>query len=228
MTDDHKLPAISFDGDDGYGDQPIKGPILKCVDARWSVRDGTELRDGEPFLCTGTAVGNQRFTDNVSELILKEPGKPLADVDDLNEQVPQDEWEDGLDGKPRPPWQRVFLIYLIRLQDASIFTFISGTSGARIAFNKLTSQVSNMRVLRGANVAPILKLSAKPMKTKFGTKMRPDFEIVEFREIGGGGQSVPQIESPKTGSGGTTEQIGKPVKPVTLKEELNDEIPWLG
>jgi hypothetical protein len=226
MSEDYKLPAVGFGGDDGYGDQPIKGPILKCVDARWSVRDGTELRDGEPFLCTGTAVGNQRFIDNVSELILKQPGQPLADVDELNEQVPQDEWEDGLDGKPRPPWQRVFLVYLIRLHDASIFTFISGTSGARIAFNKLTSQVSNMRVLRGENVAPILKLSAKPMKTKFGTKMRPDFEIVEFREIGGGGQSVPQIESPKTGSGGTTEQIGKPVKPVTIEEDLNDAIPF--
>ena len=81
-----------------------------------------------------------------------------------------------------------------------------------------------MRVLRGANVAPILTLSSKPMKTKFGTKMRPDFEIVEFREIGGGGgQSVPQIESPKSGSGG--EQIGKPVKPVTIEVELNDSIP---
>src|SRR5262249_4126696 len=202
MTDDdNKLPTVQFDDDEGYSDQAIKGPILKCVDARWSVRDGTELRDGEPFLCTGTAQGNQRFIDNMSELIMKQRGKPLADVDELNEQIPQDEWGDGLDGKPRPPWQRVYLVYLIRLHDASMFTFISGTSGARIAFNKLANQVYNMRVLRGANVAPILKLSAKPMKTKFGVKMRPDFEIVEFREIGGGGQSVPQIESPKSGAG---------------------------
>jgi hypothetical protein len=226
MSDDYKLPAIGFEGDDGYGDQAIKGPILKCVDGRWSVRDGTELKDGEPFLCTGTAVGNQRFIDNVSELILKQPGQQLADVDDLNAEIPEDEWEDGLDGKPRPPWQRVYLVYLIRKHDASDMTFISGTAGARIAFNKLTSQVSNMRVLRGANVAPILKLSAKPMKTNFGIKMRPDFEIIEFREIGGGGQSVPQIESPKSESGGAVEQIGKPVKPVTVQEELDDRIPF--
>ena len=219
MSDNDNLPAVQFDGDDGYGDQAIKGPIVKCVDARWSVRDGTELKDGEPFLCTGTTQGNQRFIDNVSELILKQPGKPLPDVDELNEQIPTDEWEEGLNGEPRPPWQRVYLVYLIRMHDASMLTFISGTSGARIAYNKLTSQVYTMRLLRGANMAPIVKLSSKPMKTKFGTKMRPDFEVVDFREIGGNGRSAPQIESAKG-------EAGKPVKPVTVEEELNDEIPW--
>jgi len=219
MNDENKLPAIRFDGDDGYDDQAIKGPIVKCVDARWSVRDGTELKDGEPLLCFGTTQGNQRFIDNVSELILKQPGKPLPDVDELNEQIPTDEWEEGLNREPRPPWQRVYLVYLIRMHDASMLTFISGTSGARIAYNKLTSQVYTMRLLRGANMAPIVKLSSKPMKTKFGTKMRPDFEVVDFREIGGNGRSAPQIESAKG-------EAGKPVKPVTVEEELNDEIPW--
>jgi hypothetical protein len=226
MSEDYKLPAIRFDGDDGYDDQPIKGPILKCVDGRWSVRDGTDLKDGEPFLCRGTAVGNQRFIDNVSELILKQPGQPLDDPEDLNREIPKDEWEEGLDGKPRPPWQRVYLVYLIRKHDASDMTFINGTSGARIAFNKLTSQIHNKRVLWGVDVAPIVKLSSKPMRTGFGTKMRPDFEIIEFREIRGGGGSAPQIEPPKGGSGGAAEQIGKPVKPVTIEEELNDSLPF--
>jgi len=216
---DHKLPAVQFDDEEGYDDRLIKGEIAKCVDARWSVRDGTDLKDAERFLVAGTTQALQRFVDNVPEFVLKEPGKPLPDVDELNEQIPQDEWEEGLDGKPRPPWQRVYVVYLIRLHDASMLTFISGTSGARIAYNKLTSQVYNMGVLRGANVAPIVKLSSKPMKTKFGTKMRPDFEVVDFPEIGGNGRSVPQIESAKGG-------IGKPVKQAAVEEELNDEIPW--
>jgi hypothetical protein len=220
--DDHKLPAIQFEDEEGYSDRLIKGEIAKCVDARWSVRDGTELKTGESFLCTGTTQALQRFLDNVPEFIQREPGKPLPDVDELNEQIPEEEWEEGLDGKPRPPWQRVYVVYLIRLHDASMLTFISGTAGARIAYNALTTKVYNMRVLRGTNVAPIVKLSNKPMKTKFGTKMRPDFEVVEFREIGGGGGSVPRIES----SSGTAEQIGKPVKPPTTEEELNDGIPF--
>jgi hypothetical protein len=222
MTEEYKLPVVQFDNEEGDNNRVIKGPILKCVDARWSAHDGTDLKPGESYLCTGTTQVIQRVLDNVPEFIVREPGKPLPDVDELNEQIPEEEWEEGLDGKPRPPWQRVYVVYLIRLHDASMLTFISGTAGARIAYNALTTKVYNMRVLRGTNVAPIVKLSSKPMKTKFGVKMRPDFEIVEFREIGGGGgQPVPQIESPKTG-----EQIGKPVKPATTEEELNDAIPF--
>jgi hypothetical protein len=66
-------------------------------------------------------------------------------------------------------------------------------------------------------VAPIVKLSSKPMQTKWGKKMRPEFEVIEFREIGSGGESVPQI---------STEQVGKPVRPVTTREELDDSIPF--
>jgi hypothetical protein len=54
---------------------------------------------------------------------------------------------------------------------------------------------------------------------------RADFEIIEFRNIGGGGEPT-LIESPKSGSGGAAAQIGKPVKPVTSEEVLNDTIPF--
>ena len=55
--------------------------------------------------------------------------------------------------------------------------------------------------------------------------MRPEFTIVEWREIGGGGglQNEParQIEQRKPNP---AEQIGRPVKPVTTEEEFNDRI----
>jgi hypothetical protein len=223
-NDDNLPVAGGFDGDDIYSDELIKGPILKFVDGRWSVKDGTVLKDGEPFLCTGTAQALQRFIDNVPcDPIRKQPGKPLPDPDELNAQIPVEEWELGFDGKPTPPWKHAYAVYVIRQHDASMMTYINSTIGARIAFNKPTSQVYNMRILRGANVAPIVKLSSKPMKTKFGEKMRPDFEIIEFRELGGGGEPT-LIESPKSGSGGAAEQIGKPVAPPTSKEIFNDEI----
>ena len=216
MSDTYQLPTIRFDSDDEYdGDHAIRGTILKFVDGRWSAHDGTELKDHELFLCTGTALGNQRFVDNVPELILKQPGEPLADVDQLNSKIDVSEWEIGLDGQPRPPWQRVFLIYLIRMHDASPMTYINSTVGARIAFHELTLQVRSMGILRGVNVVPLVKLSSKEMKTKHGKKLRPDFKVIEFREIGGNQQAVPQIEPPKT---------GKPIKPVTVEEELNDAI----
>jgi len=42
---------------------------------------------------------------------------------------------------------------------------------------------------------------------------RPEFTITDWRELGGSPSAVPVIE-----------QIGAPVKPVSLHEELNDSI----
>jgi hypothetical protein len=164
-----------------------------------------------------------------SEVILKAPGKDLPDVDELNAKIPQEEWEDGLDGKPRPPWQHVWIAYLIRTTDAMMFTFLNSTTGARLAVQKLASQVNNMRVLRGANVVPIVKLSAKPMRTMFGEKMRPSFEIVDWRELASSEiqhQSARQSEHKQEKANPATSEVGKPVKSVTTAEALNDEIPF--
>jgi hypothetical protein len=54
------------------------------------------------------------------------------------------------------------------------------------------------------------------MPTKNGVKQRPEFVVVEWRDLGtlATAPTVPALEPP-----------GKPVEPVSLKEELNDEIP---
>jgi hypothetical protein len=216
------LPTSEFDGAD-YG-QPIKGTILKCVDARWSAKDGTTLRDGEQFLILSTISMLQHWADGLpSETILKMPGQPFPDVDELNDQIPQETWEKGLDGKPRPPWQRQWVVYLVRVSDGSMFTFLNSTFGARLAVQKLAGQVIIMRRIREAMVLPLVTLGARPMKTKFGEKMRPHFEIVDWREFGRDGEPAPHIHHKPSGS---AEQIGKPVEPVTINKELSDEIPF--
>jgi hypothetical protein len=218
------ISDVQFDGGE-YSDQLVKGTILKCVDGRWSARDGTVLVPDGTYLSLGTTEALQHWEDGMpSEPILKKAGKDLPDVDELNAKIPQEDWEEGLDGNPRPPWQHVWIAYLVRTTDAMTFTFINGTTGARLAVQKLAGQVNNMRVFRGANVVPIIKLDAKQMKTNYGLKMRPSFEIVDWRELVGSGEihhhSTQQIEANPAGS-----EVGKPVKPVTIKEELNDEIP---
>jgi hypothetical protein len=40
-----------------------------------------------------------------------------------------------------------------------------------------------MRKLRGEHVVPVVELSAKPMKTQFGTKQRPHFNITDWRNL---------------------------------------------
>ena len=85
------------------------------------------------------------------------------------------------------------------------------------------------------------------MKTKeVGLKLRPEFTILEWRDIGGGEDKSPQLPPPpdkspqlspptnKDFAGATAEPpaekkptpIGKPVKPVTAQEELDDILPF--
>jgi hypothetical protein len=80
--------------------------------------------------------------------------------------------------------------------------------------NALRRGLKFLQRLRGGNALPVVKLESKPMKTKFGTKQRPEFTVVEWREIGANGGEVKAIEH-------------KPVAAPTVAEELDDEIPWL-
>jgi hypothetical protein len=84
-----------------------------------------------------------------------------------------------------------------------------------------------MRELRGPNILPLIQLDSRPMKTDFGRKMRPEFTVIDWRERGSasGGlldKSAPQIEDKFSDS----TKAGKPIKPVSTEEELNDKIPW--
>jgi hypothetical protein len=65
--------------------------------------------------------------------------------------------------------------------------------------------------MRGDNVVPLVELSAKPMKTKFGQKLRPEFKIVGWRNLG-----VSLIKD-------TAPQI---VAPPSASEQLDDQIPF--
>jgi hypothetical protein len=219
------LPTVA--GDDGFDDTDIssrliQGEILRCVDGRWSLKDDTAFPANTPLIAIATTEVAQHWKDGMPvQTIAKQPGKPLPDVNGLNEAIPQKEWEEGLDGEPRPPWVKQHVAYLINPVDASTYTFINSTTGARIAVEHLRDKVKMMRVLRGGKVVPVVELSAKSMKTKFGQKLRPDFKIIDWRNLG-------ELQAPTAPP--AIEQIGqpvKPVKPVTTKEEFNDEIPRL-
>ena len=64
-----------------------------------------------------------------------------------------------------------------------------------------------MRALRGAKVVPVVRLTHRPMKTFVGMKHRPEFEIVDWRKLGGdgggnvlGGPQAPQLRDPSRSS----------------------------
>jgi hypothetical protein len=201
------LPAVSADYDDGWNDvdtddRVIRGALVKCVDGHWSTKDGTA--PPKQLLALATATVMQLWQDKMPvETIVKRPGQPWMDIDELNAKVPKENWEIGLDGEPRPPWQKQFIVYLLDPNSAAKFTFANGTIGARIAVTNLKDQVKWMRAMRGDHVVPLVELTNKPMKTKHGQKLRPDFKVIEWRDLGG-------------------TQIAPPI----IGEELNDAIPY--
>ena len=179
----------------------------------------TEFPPEHAFLAMATTQALQRWEEErVAEVIRKIPGRPLPDVGELNAQIPEDTWEEGING-PRPPWQHVYVVYLLNPVDASIYTVINNTTGMRICYERLSERVKWMRSLRGDKVFPLVKLDKKPMTTKFGVKLRPELTILGWRDLGGEPPAGSAIGSPPT-----TPAIGQPVEPVTTKEALNDEI----
>jgi hypothetical protein len=108
---------------------------------------------------------------------------PFPDVDDLNAAIPESEWELGVDGKPRKPWQKQLLVFLIDVKTCAVFTFATSTTGGSMAFENLGEAIKWRRALREANSVPIVALASAPMPTKFGMKRRPHFKIEGWHEV---------------------------------------------
>jgi hypothetical protein len=131
---------------------------------------------------TGTCL--RRWKDGHPDEIVDHP---LPDPDELNAAIPMSEWELGVDGKtPRPPWEYTFKVSLVNLNTGEFFVFASATVGAGIAYDKLRDAVIAMRALRGGEpVVPVVRLSSKPMKTRYGMKSRPSFDIIDWKTPSG-------------------------------------------
>ena len=162
----------------------LQGIKAKCVDGRWSADD---LPLPNTLLVVGTTRGLQCWKDGELLDELDERDGPLSDPDELSTKIPQEEWELGLNGKPKPPWALVYVVYLVDPESAELYTFINSTYGARLAYERLTRKLEMMARLRGAGVTALVKPDSRQMKTKeVGLKLRPEFTILEWRDIGGG------------------------------------------
>src|SRR5262249_2217325 len=140
-------------------------------DGQWSASDGSKMEPDTRYLVRGTLTAAQLWQNNLPvKTIVKEPGKPFIDIDEANARIPQTDWEKGLDSKLRPPWQVTRVAYLIRIPDGKLYTHLNSTYGTKIAVSNLREQVSTMRMLRGADVVPIVRLDKAPFKTQHGTK----------------------------------------------------------
>jgi hypothetical protein len=217
--------ADGFDGDDSDEGRLIKGTLIKCDATQqqnhYRYRDGSPVPDRQ-WLAVGIGKAAQNWRNKRPiETIVEQPGKPLPDIDDLNAATNPGDWETDLNGNPRPPWQVQRIAYLLDRVTCERATFITATVGGRIGIDELKDSVLWMRRLRGQRVAPLIELRIRTMKTKFGAKPSPWFKIVEWANLGGGGDgSRPLIEHQPA------EHKLKTVEKPTTEEALNDTIPF--
>jgi hypothetical protein len=155
----------------------IVGAFTKFVDGRWSAEG---LTPPEPLLAIGATRAIQCWLNQKPVRTILEKDGPLPDIDALNAETSEEDWELGLDGKPRPPCQLSYVVYLLSPVTADVYTFANSTTGARTAWERLTDKFNWMRAMRGTDVMPLVKPDSWPLKTRFGTKRRPEFDMMEL------------------------------------------------
>jgi hypothetical protein len=87
-------------------------------------------------------------------------------------------WPPGFAGEHTDPWADTRLLHLVDPKRALTFTFTTSSAGGRWEIASLKGAISNMRAAGHGNAVPIVRLSSESMKTKFGLKKKPHFDIV--------------------------------------------------
>jgi hypothetical protein len=211
--------------DDGFNDPEVTddrviiGVMTRCVDGVWT-GDGVPIPASTRLLALATTMVLQHWQDETPiKTIRPKPGESYTALvdqrDDLNTKIDETTWETGIDGNPRPPWVLSFVVYMLNPATAEKFTYVNSTIGARIAVADLKDKVAWMRAIRGDQVVAEVELASKPMKTKFGQKIRPHFNVTGWKTFNTAHKPAQQLEPPRG---------VKSVEPPTLGEEMKDGI----
>ncbi|MGY8682663.1 hypothetical protein Q2941_33520 [Bradyrhizobium sp. UFLA05-153] len=203
MSNDVTTPPLGGGGFDDDGFSSSSSSSGRGHDfLRWNAEDQWIDRDGceapSPMLVVKVDEILRMWKDDRPTDITT---KPLPDPDELNAKIPVGEWEKGVDDKPRPPWAHYVVIYLVNPETATKYIYAAPTVGAHIAYEQLKESVTTMRMLRNARVIPLIKLSSRPMRTKYKMSERPHFEIIGWHAPGDGGEALaaptaPQLPGP--------------------------------
>lgn len=198
----------------------IQGTIVKFTnDAAWMTRDDDELPANLELVATDVIRLVQKWIDGMPvETRILAPGEKFPDLDALNEAAPKSEWREGPNGKMHGPHQSQYIVHLLDPKTMDRFSFATGTVGGGIAVRELRDKVTWMRRLRGQNVFAVVTLADRHMKTRFGGRQRPHFNVTRWITLGT--DDTTALPAPSSGPLPPRE-----VTEPTLAEELNDDIP---
>ena len=123
------------------------------------------------------------------------PGEPFPDIGALNKSVPRSEWHENPSGQLVGPWVAQHVPFLLDIADMSKFRFPTSTVGGSICVREIVDKTLDMRRFR-PGAYPVVRLSSTFMKTRFGGRQRPFFQIVRW--IGFDGEGETQLEQHST------------------------------
>jgi hypothetical protein len=239
----NKDVATAIDGFDGYEDRiegedqdQSFGRVIQgekwsfTADGKWMNDSDEEISPTREVTVVDICRVVQKWIDGMPvETRFLAPGEKIPDLETLNKACPQSEWSEDLNGKPRGPWQFQNVVYMADENMAKI-TYPTGTIGGGMCVRELADKVVMTRKFRGAHVYPVVRVSTKWMNTKFGGRNRPAFEIVRWISFGGATHASPALEaaSPQPALPPTNENAtgAQAVPEVSLREELNDDLPF--
>lgn len=126
-----------------------------------------------------------------------------AELDSLDEAT----WPMGPNGKPSDPWVNQYLLPMENVETGDVCIFVTSSIGGKRGVADLCKAYSRRVARTGRSEQPIIALAKAVMPTRmYGDVPRPQFNIVGW-------------------TGGENEGI-REIKPQSIKEELNDDIPF--
>jgi hypothetical protein len=187
---------------DEEAERLIKGSLLRFHDWRFLAgKQATVIHPGTQLIALGTVALWQRWEGGkIVEVCVRAPGKLLPPREDL-EHLDAAKWEKDANGMSRDPWQNTRLVYFAHPVSAAMYTFSTSSGGGRSAVSALAGAIKRMRTAH-PNAVPVVELRAEEMRTKFGLKSKPAFDIVGWKGVPEASPAPPQI----TGGGDHDDQ----------------------
>jgi hypothetical protein len=197
---------------DGFGDtakedaaRVIRGSLIKFSEGVYSSSVDTVPLNGRQLLALAVTAAYVKWQGGkpVSYRI-RPPGGTLADRNDLGD-LDEDLWEEGLDGKPKDPWQSTRFVHLVDPQSAEAFTFTTSSQGGIGAVVDLCGSIERKRSAVDRAVVPLVALDSGFMPTRWGKKQRPVLRIVRWEDGAAVSEPAPQLPlSPPAALAGPT------------------------
>jgi hypothetical protein len=170
---------------------PIQGVGVRFKDGGYYAHGDEMDVDGQTFAVIDRRNGWQKLErDCPPEYAMHLPGTPRP----LQPSVPTNEWPLDLNGKPQHPWRWTAYVYLLNTSTGEASTFWTNTIGGDVAVRALTDQIALMRRMKPGAI-PIVALESRDMPTQYGgSKPRPHFKIMGWRERGRDGSPQTLID----------------------------------